>query len=322
MKSFFKGITFLIILFILLELISFIMIPNKANYFKYGVYKMSEYEVLTEKDDTIDVIFLGDSLIYSSISPMMIWNDYGFTSFDCAQPGQVIEDSYKYLDVALKAQHPKIVIMEADVIFRDINNDFNKGQRKEKLKNYLPLEKYHNNWKKLFPFSNYKIKWMNINKGYKYITKIEPVDKVKKINKNANTELLQIPESNLAYLDKIQELCEENEAKLILLSNPTQKTWNYSKHLTISQLAEEKNIEFIDLNVDVSLEIDWKTETKDGGRHINFMGAKKVSKYIGNYLEETNLLEDHRDDNKYNDWNLAFEKYIKSYSKYETNATT
>lgn len=319
MKSLLKGLTFLILLVVLLEIIMFIMIPNKSNFSKYGMWKKSEYEILGEKKDTIDIVFLGDSLIYSSISPMLLWNDYGYTSFDCAGPGQVIKDSYKYLKVAIDSQHPKLVIMEADVIFRDANSKFYKKTKNEQLKNYLPIEKFHNNWKKIVTLESYDTKWINYYKGYKYITKVLPVKKYNNYMKQTNKKI-KIPEGNLDYLDKIIKLCDENDIEFKLVSIPSRGSWNYSKHVTIEKIAKEKNIEFTDLNLEDSINLDWRRDTKDSGRHTNYRGAKKITKFIGNYIHELDIVEDHRNDKKYDEWNIAYKKYIKAHAKYEAIA--
>lgn len=319
MKKFLKAskiITFIIITIFLLELLVYSLAPNKDNFRKYGPYNMGTYDILDEKENTIDVIFLGDSLIYSSISPMLIWNEYGFTSFDCAGPAQPIDNSYKYLKIAVKSQHPKVVMMEADVIFRKYKSKMRKIKELKYVKNYIPLDKYHNNWKKLFSNESNETKWINVEKGYKYITKRKGM-----LEDNGNMEetekLHDIPDGALNYLDKIIKLCNDNNIKFILVSNPSKLSWDYSKSLTMTAIAKDRGIEFIDLNNGNPTNIDWVKETKDKGKHINYIGAKKVTKYIGNYLNNLNILEDHRKDEKYKEWHLAYDKYIKTHAKYE-----
>lgn len=320
MKSFFKGVLFLVILLIMIEFYLYSMVPNKANYKEFGVYNVTEYELMDEKKDTVDVIFLGDSLIYSSISPMVIWNDYGYTSFDCSGPAQTIKNSYNYLKVAIDSQHPKIVLFEADVLFRNQNKREFKIKDIKTIGNYLPLSRFHNNWKTFFSLESSKTKWINVEKGYKYITKKIGMKKDNG-NMNETTKLKTIPKGSLEYLEKMKKLCDDNNIKLVLIGNPSKLSWNYSKVLTVNRIAKDYNLEFIDLNTNNPTKINWLVETKDQGKHLNYKGAKKVSKYIGNYLKETNLLEDHRNDEKYKDWHTAYEKYLKAHAKYETNAT-
>lgn len=320
MKSFFKGALFLLLLFFMVELYLYIMVPNKENYRKFGVYNVATYDLMSEKIDTVDVIFLGDSLVYSSISPMVIWNDYGYTSFDCSGPAQTVKNSYNYLKIAIKSQHPKIVFFEADVLFRNQDKKEFIVKDMKKIENYVPLRTFHNNWKKLLSRESSNTKWINVEKSYIYITKLTAMKKDNG-NMNETSKLKTLPKSSLEYLEKIKKLCDDNNIKLVLIGNPSKISWNYSKVLTISRIAKDYDLEFIDMNTDNPTNINWLMDTKDKGKHLNYKGAKKVSKYIGNYLKETNLLEDHRNDEKYKDWHIAYQKYLKNHAKYETNAT-
>ena len=70
--------------------------------------------MLKEDLDTVDVALIGDSLIYSSVVPMEIYGNYGYTLFDCATAAQIMPTSYEYFSLAIDAQHPKIIIFNAD----------------------------------------------------------------------------------------------------------------------------------------------------------------------------------------------------------------
>ena len=83
MKNLFKSIIFLSLFVFLYYGFSYILLP-KDNMKDFGLFKTAQYEILGEKKDSIDVVILGDSLVYSSIIPMEIYNEYGFTTFDCA----------------------------------------------------------------------------------------------------------------------------------------------------------------------------------------------------------------------------------------------
>ena len=52
------------------------------------VKNKSIYGIQREPEGTIDILALGDSLSYSSVSPMSLWNRHGYTAFVCGQPGQ------------------------------------------------------------------------------------------------------------------------------------------------------------------------------------------------------------------------------------------
>ena len=55
----------------------------------------------------------------------------------------------------------------------------------------------------------------------------------------------------------------------------------------------------------------WKTDSRDGGNHLNCYGAKKVSLYVGQYIKDHVQLEDKRQNPAYADWNDDYTAYIK-----------
>ena len=147
MKNLIKSIIFVAIFILMVHIITYFLIPGK-NVREYGVIKAGNYEVLSEEDNTIDVVFLGDSLVYSSISPMEIWNEYGYASFDCSESAQITENAYKQLEIAFEKQNPKIVLMESNVLFRNPANQDIFDKIAYKIKRLFPIIMYHDNWKK------------------------------------------------------------------------------------------------------------------------------------------------------------------------------
>ena len=307
MKKAIKGIIFVLLFCILTEAISVALLPwEKVK--KYGLYNTSAYEIVAEKDDSVDAIFLGDSLVYSSISPMEIWDGYGYTCYDCAQPAQIMPYAYDYLKVAIDSQHPKIVFIEANILFRDPDKLPLYKKIAYRIENYIPIIKYHSNWKKYFTHD--KNSWLNVNKGYIYITgiKASKKDPLNYMDVNDEVEVSILPENKECFEDMIS-MCEENNIKLVLLAVPSQKSWSRSKYNMVKELANEKDIEFIDFNLDNDLEIDWATETKDKGNHLNYWGAKKVSDFLGEYMESLGILENHKNDPYYKSWHTAYSIY-------------
>lgn len=312
MKKYLKCLMFLLIFLLIGFLLTYSVLP-KNNIKRYGMTKVARHEILSENIDSIDVIVAGDSLIYTSVSPMEIWNDYGYTVFDCASPAQLLYTTYDNLKIAIDSQHPKIIFLEANVLFRDPKKAKWYYQFYDKTKDYISITTYHNNWKKKITLKKDDNRWLNVNKGYKYVTDIKSANK--KNYMKYSEKVKEIPIENVNVFKKIVDLCKNNNIKLILLSTPNKKSWSYSKHLGSEKLANNFGIEFLDLNVDNPLEIDWQNETYDGGNHLNFSGAKKVSRYLGRYIEKTNLVKDHRNDEVFKSWNKAYKIYQKNVNK-------
>ncbi len=300
MKNVLKSILFIVIFIALCEAVTLLLLP-KGMVKQYGFIATVSEPILEEQKDTIDVIALGDSLVYSSISPMEIWNEYGYTMYDCAEAAGSMEEAYNSLKIAIKHEHPKIVLFESNMLFRDPNKKPWYFKLKKEILRYFPITKYHNNWKKIGVNSENSV--ADIDKGYIYVTKsvkYKPIDNKTNLHKARKI----IPE-NMEYLEKMIKLCEEKKIKFVLVSNPSQISWRYSKHYAAVKIAKKHNLDYIDLNLIDELNIDWSHETKDDGDHLNHSGAKKVSSYLGKYLNETELLKDKRNDPKYKSWNKA-----------------
>ena len=78
----------------------------------------------------------------------------------------------------------------------------------------------------------------------------------------------------------------------------------------MAKLAEELGVEYMDLNMlREQVPIDWKTDSKDKGDHLNYNGARKVTDYLGGFLADTGVLVDHRGDAAYDSWNVCAEQF-------------
>lgn len=302
-----KGILFIVIFALIINTLSTIFEP-KNNDKASGAHQASAYAIKTEKENTIDTIIIGDSESYSGISPMEIWKEYGYTSYVCGTPSQPLYQSYDLLKKALAKQDPKIVILEANAIFR-------KKPIKTILVDYaeemVPLIKYHDRWKTLTidDFTKKKEEtWVDDFKGFRYYDDVDPIKPFSYMEKKDKE--LTIMKRNLIFLDKIKELCEENDIKFMIMSVPSLENWNYDKHATVQKYADENGLEYIDMNLkNDEIKINWMTDTRDKGDHLNYKGAKKASRYLGKCLNETGILESHFDDKKYDHWHQSYKRY-------------
>ena len=303
-KNISKGFLFFLILAVLFEFTAMLLVPFESIK-KYGVFTVFEHEILREEPDSIDVIFLGDSLTYSGIDPMTIWNNYGFATFDVADGALTIENAYKSLELTIEHEHPKIIFFEANVFFRDTTKRPQIDKVKKIINIYMPIVKYHNDWKNITFKDGYNI--INSDKGF---MKVDMVKKGKPFNymKNFHSHK-EFPNENEDYIIKMVELCKENNITPIFMNTPSLRTWNYGKHQRVQELADSLEVEYIDFNLDESISIDWKTETRDRGDHLNYSGAVKFSKHLGEYIKNTHMIEDKRNNENYKSWNEAYEIY-------------
>jgi hypothetical protein len=78
-------------------------------------------------------------------------------------------------------------------------------------------------------------------------------------------------------------------------------------------IVPDFKIPVLDLNeLKEELNIDLQTETGDKGDHVNYKGAIKVTNYLGKWLKDKNILENHKDDQNYDKWNKDLEEFKKN----------
>lgn len=264
------------------------------------------FRIQKEKKNSIDVIAVGDSLSYTSISPMELWNQYGFTSYICGQSGQTIQESYAMLETALQNQSPKVVLLEAHVMFRGGQGVSNVKSSIEDWGNRnIAIFRCHDVWKSIITNKQYL---EEDYKGFALRGEIQPYKNGKYMKKTKKKAV--ISEEVLSYMDKIQKLCKERGAKLVLVGTPSPRNYNYKRHNSLKEYAEKHSLDFIDLNLEQKeVGINWKTDSLDNGDHLNLLGAKKVSKSLGAYLKSAYGLSDHRGKSRYKLWDKEMKDY-------------
>ena len=298
---------FAVFLMAILLAASFVFMP-KNNMSEFGMEESQANGILGEKENTIDVLVLGDSESYSAITPMQIWKDAGYTAYVCGTSAQSLNYTSVLLRRAFEKQQPKVVILETNAIYRKISSNQAVGTE---LANYFSVFQYHNRWKSLglHDFTGKaKFTWTDDYKGYRYRTKVDPARQ--KEYMKPTDKVAEIPALNIQYVREMKQFCDENGSRLVLVSTPSTVNWNFQRHNGIQKLANDIGCEYIDLNLmNDRIQIDWSKDTRDKGDHLNHFGAVKVSRFLSEYLKETGLLTDHREDPAYAKWNDSLKKY-------------
>ena len=302
-KKIARSAGFLLGLAVILAVASILMTPKNAVYNAVGVDNKTK-DLRKEKEQSIDLVFFGDSESYSAFNPLQMFSEQGYASYVCGTSLQRLCDTYVLLEEVYSSQSPKVVVLETNCLFRFSGAEQDDNDKVMNMfSKVIPVLKYHNRWKTYIPLKVIANVDKNegLLKGFRYRTGCEPykggqwmkeTDKTAKTG--ANTE---------EYLVKIKEYVESKGATLLLVSSPSPDNWTYAKHNAVKKISEELQLEFLDMNLlQDELGIDWETDTKDGGNHLNFMGAKKVSSYLAEYLSEKFSLPDHRDDSDYDNW--------------------
>ena len=128
----------------------------------------------------------------------------------------------------------------------------------------------------------------------------------------------KINDISASTFEKCIHYCKRQGSIPVLISVPNYNGWNYRKHNALQQIADKNKINFIDLNLELKKNINWKKDTADGGDHLNIKGAQKTTAHLGEYLKNEYGLPDRRGDQKYKQWDndvLEYHKLLKLNTK-------
>ena len=298
-KKILGPLLFLGLLGLLLVPASLILQP-KDNTEEAGMYQTSAAGILSQPENSIEVLFLGDSEAYSSFVPLDLWEQTGITGFVCSSLDQKTYETLELLNMALGCQSPQVVVLETNVLYRVYAST---DALAPKLEARIPALRYHDRWKSL-SLSDFcsmpRYTASSPDRGYHLLTKAKAADVEGYMAPMEEREPLS--RTNLADLKKITEVCRKRGISLVLFSAPSPANWTMRRHNTVQDTAESLGLPYIDGNL-LDLGIDWDTDTYDRGDHLNYSGAAKVTAWIGDYLRrEAPGLIDRRGDPDYEIW--------------------
>lgn len=310
-KRIIAALLFFLLIFGSCVFLSKAFIP-KNNTATAGQEEIEANGILGEAPNSIDVLFLGDSVAYMSIIPLQLWNETGFTSYNCGTSSQTLDYSDALLRRAFENQSPKIVFLETDAIYIDHSLD---DSVMTKLYETIPFFRYHNRWKG-YEFSELNVPvdntYTDVFKGYRLNNSCTPADTSSYMVPSET--VTKVPDINYLYVSSMKAYCEEHGAKLVLISSPSTTNMNYERHNGIVKLANDLDLEFINMNLlQDQVPIDWNTDTKDAGDHMNYFGASKVTSFLSTYLRDSGLIESHAGDPAYAAWDTAWTEFNKIY---------
>lgn len=207
---------------------------------------------------------------------MEIWKDAGIPSYTCAIGKQYLTYSKSLLNRALAVQNPKVVMIEGNSLFRPFDEQ---ELVKTAVKDAFPIFERHDRWKALTPedfVAAPENTWVDDMKGFRLKWGIRPADASKYMASDERVQ--EVPELTMTVLRQMADACHADGAQMVLIATPSTKNWSQARHNGMVKVAEELGIDWIDLNTgDDEVAIDWDTDTRDYGDHLNYYGATKAS---------------------------------------------
>lgn len=295
-KNILHSLLFLLPLTALVVLLGPVFAP-KNNTSAAGMLEADPIAILSQPENSIDLLFLGDSEAYSGFVPMALWQDYGIASFVCACVDQKPYETEAFLKAALERQSPKVVVLETNVLYRVYSRVDRIVPAAQRL---FPVLRYHSRWKSLTlrDLQSPEYTGEYPDRGYHLLLSASPRKDLE--GYMAPTDAQEaLSGANLRSLRNISNLCREKNIRLILYSVPSPENWSMARHNTMEDLARELGVLYLDGNLE-SRDIDWDRDTYDNGDHLNYYGAAKITRWLGDFLSDA--LPDHRGEAAYAAW--------------------
>lgn len=287
--------------FILFTLIlSFLFMIIQIPFYKGQEYGYQYKHVMTklkylsmENDNSIDVIFLGDSEGKASFDPVTLFHNQGISSFNLCTNYQWSVDTLALTKKMYQYQSPKLVVMETNFFLTSLR------KKRILLAKYLPFFNYHELYKEYLLYPKSADEW----KGFSATNQITPYTGTLDYMTTDNS-YYPVDEWTLDYMRQVKEILDQHGTKLLMVSAPNPLNWTTSKHNTLQEWCDQNNVTYIDYNLKPEeLNINWLTDSRDGGDHLNYSGSVKFMNVLGKYLQENYELTDHRNDPAYTKWN-------------------
>lgn len=295
------------------------------------------------KDGTLDALIFGTSHVINGINPVQMYSETGITSFNMGAYGSPFSSIYWQMVLAFEEYEPKLVIVDSYMLEYDVRyqDDPNANATLEMQHNVLdayPLsvmklracnDMFESNKTKLefaFPFILYHDRWKELEKN-DYLTLVGKGDDNKlkgadilytlhadQYNYYANPDYNQLETETIGtqYFRRIILECQKRGIQVVAMSIPyNAQELGQRANGTARKICEEYGVPYCDM-LGVEGLIDVNIDLSDSG-HLNALGMKKATSYLGNWLINNNVtatagMDDHRDDEEYSSWDSLAQK--------------
>lgn len=287
-------------------------------------------------DNTVDVLFLGDSHSFCGVIPQRLFDNEGISSASLATPTQFISNTYWMLLDAVKDQDIRVIVLELHSVEHSYRESVSESQfitgliampdyslnkllgfydtkkidfgdcSQIKLDSIYPLLQFNSNYgrensslKKLIDYAVNPGKYFKTF-GYYPQTNVIPLEE---LSPGVESDIDINETFVMDYLEKIYDICVKNDIELVLMRTPYYSTNAYEAvYDDLFKWADDRGVKTIDLfDIYEEVGLDLNTDFRDY-THLNYNGAKKLSDYLSVYLKDNYDLTDHRGDSRYSLW--------------------
>ena len=306
---------------------------RKASY-----EKNADFFEEAEKEH-LDVLFLGSSHVINGINPITLYKDYGYTSYNLAGHGSIMQETYWQLIRALDYCKPRYVVVDCYMLEKNyqyldvcdentppdevlesiehlhLNMDAYPLSRLKiaAIKDLISDPGIQNEF--LFDFILYHNRWSELTgddfarlSGKSSRNRLMGAEMRYGVKTDVDVyepcaEGEVLPEHTVCeeYLMKIIDECQRDGIGILLVYLPfSAETKDQIAANTAEQVAAMYDVPCINMLKTDGI-IDEATDLNDHG-HLNVAGAEKVTDEVGKWLSQNADLPDHRGETGYEKW--------------------
>lgn len=299
-----------------------------AVFYEYPAYKAVKNNThrnhlkwtdIHKNKNKYDLIVIGTSRAYTAFNPQIIDSSLQLKSYNMGTSSQDIAESYYSLKEIFEYQKPKVVVLDLFFPWSDNVHDFyqtftnasffnstqnkfdlvTKGYGGSGIANYcIPVLKFKDYIKQdvgnLISKGNSPKQETNWIRGFLYDTATVTKKQISKFDPVSNFSNTSFNKDRfITYLDKIKELVEKNNAKLICVRTPYPPS-----RLALSKIDEEgdffrefmttTSIPYYDLNTFESNKYEYVDSDFSDYHHANYRGAEKATEQLIQAIKQSN----------------------------------
>ncbi|MBR2547182.1 MAG: hypothetical protein IKF07_03185 [Eubacterium sp.] len=304
-KTIIGGVIFLVLLSVILTFLGKYLLPyehfvDRQQCMYYNFPK-----------DTVDVLCTGNSAFRQGFSPNTLWHEYGIVAYSRVDSRQSPELTYFEVKDTLERHHPKLVIMGVPRLFQEydyVENEpllrrsmdykkltFQKIKTaaalsshtdiKETVSYIFPLIRYHSRWNEVTreEAEEADIKDRDIWRGEFRVNQLKVLQPWSFYD--SDKEVPEYSKKAIKWYEKTLELCNRKGVKVLIVTMP-EVTNTVGMNIGTQEFADKYGADYLDFTTDelikeTGIKFD---EDFQGGHHLAITGARKVSKYIGEYI--------------------------------------
>ncbi len=322
-------------LFVLVALNTFVFVPFN--------YDTSYGKFYAEENNSLDVVFIGNSTVKYGISTMEAWNKYGVTSYSINSAPTHPEIIMIAINEIARLQSPKVVYIDLFGLtyqgedqkehfvknyYESVPDETARNMLKEKYaflntenndvgKSGIELFKNHNEFRNPDFYTAFLFHGKTQYKGF------FPQFMVSERKNDATLDpemILDLPADGINYLEKILETCKQYpNINFVFGMVPRFLTKGNLHEIYMLRTAKEKiekesNYEYVEWPGKINeMGLDRKKDMADG-THLNANGAKKFTDYMIEYFDtHYGICGNTHSQSVIDDFNSAYANYVKSY---------